>query len=223
MCAYALNAYNYIRNSHICIQCVCTRLAVIWVWLRNSHRVVYKVATSSRLPQNIGLFCKRALQKRRYSAKETYIFDEPTNHSHLIVKCAFNAYAFVVGREGEETLSILNRTVNTKQSHVFLRHMRTNQVCRRSLLLVWHVGCKKTHIFTCSRIHKTFWHPTHTCATQFAASGATLSAVSYECDMSHIWMRHDSRIRMSHVTRRSSLHAGQPYSPVCRVWEDTHD
>jgi len=28
-----------------------------------------------------GLFCKRALQKRRYSAKETYNFKEPTNKS----------------------------------------------------------------------------------------------------------------------------------------------
>jgi len=33
----------------------------------------------------IGLFCKRALQKRRYSAKETYQFEEPTNRSHPIV------------------------------------------------------------------------------------------------------------------------------------------
>ena len=100
MCAHAFNVYDYIRNSHICIQCICTHLAVISVWLRNSHCVVYEVATSSRLPQNIGLFCKRALQKRRYSAKETYTFDEPTNHSHPIVKCtyAFIAYAFVVGR-----------------------------------------------------------------------------------------------------------------------------
>jgi len=30
----------------------------------------------------IGLFCKRALQKRRYSARETYNFKEPTNRSH---------------------------------------------------------------------------------------------------------------------------------------------
>jgi len=30
------------------------------------------------------LFCKSALQKRRYSAKETYNFMEPTNHSHPI-------------------------------------------------------------------------------------------------------------------------------------------
>ena len=32
----------------------------------------------------IGLFCKRALKKRRYSAKETYHFKEPTNRSHPI-------------------------------------------------------------------------------------------------------------------------------------------
>jgi len=32
----------------------------------------------------IGLFCKRALQKRRYSAKETYDFKEPTNRSRSI-------------------------------------------------------------------------------------------------------------------------------------------
>jgi len=42
------------------------------------------VATISRLLKIIGLFCKRALQKRRYSAKETYNFKEPTNRSHPI-------------------------------------------------------------------------------------------------------------------------------------------
>jgi len=30
----------------------------------------------------IGVFCKRALYKRRYSANETYNFKEPTNRSH---------------------------------------------------------------------------------------------------------------------------------------------
>jgi len=32
----------------------------------------------------IGLFCKRALRKRRHSTKENYNFKEPTNHSHPI-------------------------------------------------------------------------------------------------------------------------------------------
>jgi len=39
----------------------------------------YGVATISSLLKIIGLFCKRALEKRRYSAKETYNFKEPTN------------------------------------------------------------------------------------------------------------------------------------------------
>jgi len=42
------------------------------------------VLTIGRLLQNIGLFSKRALLKRRYSAKETDNFKEPTNCSHPI-------------------------------------------------------------------------------------------------------------------------------------------
>ena len=44
----------------------------------------YGVATISRLLKIIGVFCKRALQKRLYSTKETYDFKEPTNRSHPI-------------------------------------------------------------------------------------------------------------------------------------------
>jgi len=42
------------------------------------------VVTFSRLLKIIGLFCKRALKKRQYSAKETYNFKEPTKRSHPI-------------------------------------------------------------------------------------------------------------------------------------------
>jgi len=45
----------------------------------------YGVATISRLLKIIGLFCKRALQKRRYSAKKTYHFKEATTRSHPIL------------------------------------------------------------------------------------------------------------------------------------------
>jgi len=45
---------------------------------------IYGVDTCSRLLKIIGLFCKRALWKRRYSAKGTYNFKEPTNRSHPI-------------------------------------------------------------------------------------------------------------------------------------------
>jgi len=46
--------------------------------------MAYGVATISRLLQIIGVFCKRALWKRLYSAKETYNFKEPTRRSHSI-------------------------------------------------------------------------------------------------------------------------------------------
>jgi len=44
----------------------------------------YGVAKISRVLKIIGLFCKRALQKRRYSAQGTFDFKEPTNRSHPI-------------------------------------------------------------------------------------------------------------------------------------------
>ena len=44
----------------------------------------YRVATFIRIDKIIGLFCKRALQKRRYTAEETYNFIDPTDHSHPI-------------------------------------------------------------------------------------------------------------------------------------------
>jgi len=50
--------------------------------LRVTH--VNKTPLHSRLLKIICLFCKRALQKRRYSANETYNFKEPTSRSHPI-------------------------------------------------------------------------------------------------------------------------------------------
>jgi len=45
---------------------------------------MYGVATVSRMLKNIGLFCKRALQKRPVFCKETCIFKYPTHRSHPI-------------------------------------------------------------------------------------------------------------------------------------------
>jgi len=82
-----------------CVAVCCSvlqRHIVYWVWVttlktkKHSSLIdcffVYWVASTSRLLKIIGLFCKRALQKRRYSAKETYNFEEPTNRSHPIWK-----------------------------------------------------------------------------------------------------------------------------------------
>jgi len=50
----------------------------------HAHCFRYGVAITSRLLKIMGLFCKRALWKRRYSVKETYHCKEPTNRSHPI-------------------------------------------------------------------------------------------------------------------------------------------
>ena len=61
----------------------------------------YGVALVSRIDKIVGLFCKRALQKKRYSAKWTYNFIDPTECSHPIryemcCKCFVKAiYRFI--------------------------------------------------------------------------------------------------------------------------------
>jgi len=59
----------------------------IW-WISGGYHfqwtLSYGVALVSRIDKMIGLFCKRALQKRRYSAKVTYNFIDPTDRSHPI-------------------------------------------------------------------------------------------------------------------------------------------
>jgi len=67
-----------------------SNVAVYFIGLLNSLSVIYSHSlckysrrdyglTDYRLFVIIGLFCKRALQKRRYSAKETYNFDYGLN------------------------------------------------------------------------------------------------------------------------------------------------
>jgi len=45
---------------------------------------LYGVALVRRIDKIIDLFCKRALQKRLYSARETYNLIDPTDRSHPI-------------------------------------------------------------------------------------------------------------------------------------------
>jgi len=63
-------------------------LCRIYTWIETPIYICahsgYGVDTNSRLIKTLRLFCKRALYMRRYSAKETYTFQEPTNRSHPI-------------------------------------------------------------------------------------------------------------------------------------------
>ena len=57
---------------------------------------MYGVALVSRIDKIIGLFCKRALQKSQYSAKETYHLIDPANRSHPITATTVAGRALVV-------------------------------------------------------------------------------------------------------------------------------
>ena len=69
--------------------CMCMH-SCIWDHDATLHLIFgYGVASVSRIEKIIGLFCKRALSKRRYSAKETYHLINPTDRSHpKCVACA---------------------------------------------------------------------------------------------------------------------------------------
>jgi len=55
------------------IRCQLSRLPALDVLVVSNNVFGYGVATTSRLLQIVGLFCKRALLKGLYCAKETYI------------------------------------------------------------------------------------------------------------------------------------------------------
>ena len=63
--------------------CVCLRVSAYVSLSLCAYE--YGVATMSRLLKIIGLFCKRALYKRLYSAKEIHHFKGPTHRSHPIL------------------------------------------------------------------------------------------------------------------------------------------
>ena len=86
-------------------------LITMFTW----YGVWYVVAMISRLLTIIGLFCKKALQKRLYSAKETYNFKEPTNGSHPISN--------ILGAQDREARDSCS-TAGPKVDHWVVTHVR---------------------------------------------------------------------------------------------------
>ena len=118
-------------------------------------RFEYGVAEISRPLKMIGLVCKRALLKRRYSAKETYDFKEPTNRSHPIV--IIRQITPHINQYVKRDISKWKETRNTDilVILVVIRQMTpyTNQyvkICRQNSKETYtnqkrHVYIKKTH------------------------------------------------------------------------------
>jgi len=62
---------------------------------KKQYEYTFGVAYVSRIDKIIGLFCKRALLKRCYSAKETYNLIDPTNRSHPICVIVYDLMALM--------------------------------------------------------------------------------------------------------------------------------
>ena len=124
----------------------------------------YGVAICRRLLEITGLFCKRALSKRRYSAKETYNFKEPTNRSHPIhASPAINPVVYV-----------------TDLTHSHVRH--DSFTCETWLTHMWdmthsRVWCDACRLSRYYRDDSHVWHDSFTCV---------MCDIIHTCDMPHL-------------------------------------
>jgi len=97
---------------------------------------VYGVAMIIRLLKMIGLICKWALENRRYSAKETYNFKEPTNRRY---PCTYiYTYKCVISIDA-------NKTTSNKTDSNQINWNKTNS----SMTRCWRV-CARAHGYLCS-------------------------------------------------------------------------
>jgi len=102
----------------------------------------YGLASTSRLLKIIGLFCKRDLWKRRYSAKETYYFKEPTNRSHPIVVMLriWMGHVSHMSESRHTCECIMSRTREWVVLHMCARHVTNmNESCHICECVVSHI------------------------------------------------------------------------------------
>jgi len=118
-----------------------------------------EVATISRLPESIRLFCKRALEKRLYSAKETWICKEPTNHSHPIgAPCAWWGWSGkIMGLFCKKALE--KRPYSAKESYIFKE--RTNHCRPIGALCAWWGWSGRTHMSSGTSVYENMWNETY--------------------------------------------------------------
>ena len=147
-----------------------TRLKFIHIFMYTSECIrvcYYGVATISRLSKIIGLCCKRTLQKRLYSAKETYNFQEPTNRRHRIT------YILTHNTDWETCMPTnkLARTLHIctwkrcpswqHQSDTYEHEYITDSSAIPLFIFIYHI-CMHVHVQTYFHIHTYIYICTHT-------------------------------------------------------------
>ena len=127
---------------YVCVWYVCAHNVNIFLRriIHRQIRYAYGVATISRLLKITGLFCKRSLWKRLYSAKETYNFKEPINRSHPISLIHRKMFTLSTERSvhfPQKNMYIFHRYASFphKNMHTFLRKIRTLSFLRKKRTL----------------------------------------------------------------------------------------
>jgi len=87
-------------------------------WLIHTWHNPLDISLYTHTHTSICLICKRALQKRRYSAKETYNFIDPTDHSHPILTHLYVYIYFAVTRR--PALSMYTHIYIYIHTHTFI-------------------------------------------------------------------------------------------------------
>jgi len=139
------------------------------------------VAPVSRIDKIIGLFCKRALSKRRYSAKETYDFIDCTECSHpiwcyvpiahisstcpyiqhtCVAVCCSVLQCVAVCCSGEESDTTFIMSIVTHSSHTY--HTHVTHIWHPSLMIhTYHTHTTHIphtcHIHVLVRAYSTFY------------------------------------------------------------------
>jgi len=112
----------------------------------------YGMATISRLLKITGLFCKRALLKRLYSAKEPYDFKKPTNRSHPIRDrgCRASEWCRTYHMQGVRK-SHISYVGCQKVAHIVCRVSESRAYCIQSVSKshILYAGCQKVAHIVC--------------------------------------------------------------------------
>jgi len=148
----------------------------------------------------ISLFCKRVLQKRPYSAKETYTFKEPTSRSHPIYMSLLN--------------SVLN--LNKKQLSRALQHTATHTTthCNKLQLTTTHCNTLQHTATHCNTLQHTATH--YNTQQQVATYYNTLQHTTTHCNKLQLTTTHCNTLQHTATQKRNCL-APQSSKVSCKM------
>ena len=200
-----------------CVARCCVPSLWLQVWL---EIVVYGVAAISRLLKVIGLFCKRTLQKRLYSAKETYNFKEPTTRSHPITHDLelHNNWSWLIAWRACDSVIVICKVIfYAVRSWKWCEMVRDRKCYAMWLLIESGMQCNQMHHGHASAIHSVSVCDMHSdiqCGSYVGWFERVRDKKWYA-----IWVLIESGMRCNQMHRRhaSGIHLDSHLKVICNV------